>query len=499
MSTKHLKEAFVSNLSGTGITEISLGLIIASLCFLFRGLLLICFYTKHSINKSWRVSFLFDFIVLIVPLVLSCTVFSSYLYVVSVSIATLCMLVFHSIYRRTLTSSKTSLNDICQAFLNAQVENGPVPAVADFRIFLNVLTAISILAVDFPAFPRRYAKTETYGTGVMDMGVGGFIFGNALVSPEARIQVRGTGSTFSTVKKQVLSVWPLVVLGLGRLISVKAVDYHEHVSEYGVHWNFFFTLAAVRVMSSLLLILVPPQKSYIIAAMVISSYQILLELTDLMAFILHGSDGQGSRSGFLNANREGIFSVIGYLGIYMTGVQVGLHVLRRRRFVKEWLELTWILAILSSLFFLSTAVFQSYMEPVSRRMANFPFCTWIVGQSLAWVCLFLLCDLLLALAKYMTPGSNLPCTWNVCSATKAPIRKATTVKEEVPLCLIEAINRNQLLFFLLSNVLTGIVNMTIDTIHCSDCFSLFMLILYMCTNCFIIYMLHINNITIKFW
>ena len=40
---------------------------------------------------------------------------------------------------------------------------------------------------------------------------------------------------------------PLLVFGAGRLLAVKATDYHEHVSEYGVHWNFFFTLVIVKV------------------------------------------------------------------------------------------------------------------------------------------------------------------------------------------------------------------------------------------------------------
>lgn len=47
--------------------------------------------------------------------------------------------------------------------------------------------------------------------------------------------------------KCVMSSIPLVILGLGRLVTVKGVDYHEHVSEYGIHWNFFFTLTAVKV------------------------------------------------------------------------------------------------------------------------------------------------------------------------------------------------------------------------------------------------------------
>jgi len=51
----------------------------------------------------------------------------------------------------------------------------------------------------------------------------------------------------SRILKSLTSTAPLWLLGFGRLLSVKGTGYHEHVTEYGVHWNFFFTLAIVRV------------------------------------------------------------------------------------------------------------------------------------------------------------------------------------------------------------------------------------------------------------
>lgn len=50
-----------------------------------------------------------------------------------------------------------------------------------FRSVVLITTCIAILAVDFPAFPRRFAKTANYGRSIMDVGVASFIFCQALV------------------------------------------------------------------------------------------------------------------------------------------------------------------------------------------------------------------------------------------------------------------------------------------------------------------------------
>lgn len=42
----------------------------------------------------------------------------------------------------------------------------------------------------------------------------------------------------------------LLLLGVLRLLSTRGVDYQSHASEYGVHWNFFFTLGTLRLAVS---------------------------------------------------------------------------------------------------------------------------------------------------------------------------------------------------------------------------------------------------------
>ena len=106
---------------------------------------------------------------------------------------------------------------------------------------------LAILAVDFPVFPRRFAKTETYGVGLMDVGVGLFVTANGSISPEARSALSRDLQRQWYVRRNLKGTIPLFLLGFVRLLSTTGVDYHLHESEYGVHWNFFFTLAVIRV------------------------------------------------------------------------------------------------------------------------------------------------------------------------------------------------------------------------------------------------------------
>ncbi|NXL35007.1 PIGW protein, partial [Glaucidium brasilianum] len=506
MSQKQLKEAFVSNLNGTSLLEITLGLSLAPLCLLCRGLLLILYYLHNGKPlSSRRYGLLLDFLVLISPLLFSCTVLSPIIFFMPAIIAAFCAGIFFKIYSQRKHETRVPFRQIVKDFQKTYLDPGYIPAITVFRVYVNVLTSISILAVDFPQYPRRFAKAETYGTGVMDFGVGAFIFGNALVCPEVRQKSPVTQPKFSSLARQFVSVWPLVFLGIGRLLSVKSIEYHEHTSEYGVHWNFFFTLAFVRLAASLLLVIFPRNTSWIVAINLAVLYQLVLNTTSLKMFILHGSNGRDTRDGFLNANREGLLSLFGYLAIYMASVQVGLCLLQFRNSVKGWLKAVCFLLLTVLLLFVFLHMSQAHADPVSRRMANLSYCIWVLAHSLTFFIGFVVTDLTLVFTKLLVKGSSVPCCWD---AVKLPNTGTKPGTEGVPVgrggklppvCLISAINKNQLLFFLLANVMTGAVNILIDTIHSKAAFTLCILHLYMFFNCFIMYILHAKNIVLKFW
>ncbi|XP_072325580.1 phosphatidylinositol-glycan biosynthesis class W protein [Scyliorhinus torazame] len=508
MAQKEFKEAFISNLSGTTLAENLLGLILSALCVTCRGLILMYFVGPSGVS-SWKRLLLIDFIMLVASLVLSCTVLSDVLHWVVLVLAAVLVLSVVQMYNQKKRNSKQQLKEVIGSFLETSLDMNYIPFVTLFRVFVNIKTCISILAVDFPIFPRRYAKAETYGTGIMDFGVAAFVFANALVSPEARQRTKNIShSKFSFVIKQIIAVWPLVFLGFARLISIKAVDYHEHISEYGLHWNFFFTLAIVRILSSFLLILCPVRNSWILSASIAIGYQLLLESTNLKQFILHGSDGKGTRIGFINANREGLFSLLGYLAVYMAGVQTGVYIMKKRTLVIDWIKVQGFLLMSFLILWLLLHVCEALTEHVSRRMANLSFVLWTVGQSLFFLMIYMLADLVLVFVKVISGISNVPSSWNILLDSSQREKDETLLKNSpsrkvdkttTHFCLIEAVSRNQLLFFLQSNILTGLVNLTIDTVHSNSFVSLFVILLYMFCNCFIVYILHINDITLKFW
>jgi len=85
------------------------------------------------------------------------------------------------------------------------------------------------------------------------------------------------------------------------------------VSEYGVHWNFFITLAAVTIMAALLEAAaattrrsIPTAGFVIIGVAVVVAYEVALHVGQLQSFIF-----EAERDTLFQQNREGVCSLAG--------------------------------------------------------------------------------------------------------------------------------------------------------------------------------------------
>lgn len=162
MSQKQMKEAFVSNHNGTSVLEVTQGLCLPAFCILCRGLLIIL--SQHLCSShTWRTRFFIDFVFLIVPLVATLTILSSFVLLEHLAVIILGAGLFYQIYRRRTCWARMPVQKILDKFLKISLESEYVPAISCFRVINSAFTAIAILAVDFPLFPEDLPKLSSMG------------------------------------------------------------------------------------------------------------------------------------------------------------------------------------------------------------------------------------------------------------------------------------------------------------------------------------------------
>ena len=239
------------------------------------------------------------------------------------------------------------------------------PYLTCYRASMTLATAVAILAVDFPAFPRRFGKTETHGVGLMDVGAGSFMFANALVS--RRRGGRAAKDFFADIgpvraARVARRIGPLVALAALRAWSTGAAGTHVPVNEYGKHWNFFATLAAVMIVVDMAPVprARPPSSAARSSprtsgasrpsACGASSPARSTWWSSAPRSARPGGRGSGEREPFAHEtlgewlladarsetfasqNKEGLFSVPGYVALYFLGVGLGV-------WFEKWLAL----------------------------------------------------------------------------------------------------------------------------------------------------------------
>ncbi|KAI9682325.1 MAG: Glucosaminyl phosphatidylinositol (GlcN-PI) nositol acylation protein [Caeruleum heppii] len=518
-SYKALKEDFVSNLAGGDISEINFVTAVAPVAVLLWSLLQsrLSFFTPYT-----PLAFIIDFLLNVGAILLVTTLYASAPLLLSILLLSPAALLYLlppslSLQKKPQVPPPRTVSavgpDSHGSGTAPEYDQLPrKPFITNYRGGMMVITCLAILAVDFRVFPRRFAKVENWGTSLMDLGVGSFVFSAGLVAARPILKERLQNFRTPLTKRLFLSLknsLPLFVLGLVRLYSVKGLDYAEHVSEYGVHWNFFFTLALLPPFTALCHTAFSVIPSYALLSFLLGSiYQILLESTDLKAYVL-----LAPRTSLLSKNREGVFSFFGYLSIFLAGQATGVHILPRdavsvegtsaeeKQRTSSWrskLTATFkanravcLLVLWSGIW---TALYQVTSSPiyglsysVSRRLANLPYVLWINAFNVTQILSFYLVErVAFPVGRRQTPNRS---PASVTSEKERHARRSSKV--------LASFNRNALAIFLLANLLTGGVNLTIPTLMVGRTTAMAILASYSLVLASVAMTLDVYNIDIK--
>ncbi|XP_061387327.1 uncharacterized protein LOC133322346 [Musca vetustissima] len=403
--------------------------------------------------SSFMKVFILEFLVISLPAVVSVNILNSYVeYILAIAIMALIAIVWRS---------------KCMERASERVfEFGRRPIIFTLlRATISLLTALCILAIDFESFPKKFRKTRRYGAGLMDVGIGLFVFSMALVSPKAKRLV--------DLRKMLVPIACMLILGLARTIVITTIDYHQDEHEYGVHLNAFFTLGLTKLFATGLGFMASSDKHLLpmgIAILII--HEITLQC-GISSFVLNPDL---ERTNFLTANREGLCSLPGFIALYLLSQYIGQwikskDVLNFQEIKQKLIHLTvagvalWLIVINSTM-----------VIGIARVTCNFGYVTWMLAIAVTMCALYLfvfdiVLDTLLPvngepIMEMRQPSEKVALTSNVGGWSKIPT-------------LIEAINYNGLIYFLLGNVLTGAVNIFLKTDERTDTESVIILMGYM--------------------
>lgn len=318
---------------------------------------------------------------------------------------------------------------------NKSTEQYQHGALTIHRSIVMYLTFVAILAVDFPVFPRRFVKTETGGYSLMDVGAASFTLVAGLSSPRARV------GRSRSLMKEVKRIAPLLLMGSLRLLTHQELEYPEHHSEYGTHWNFFYTLAGLGPLTAAL-----PGPTWFVPTIIIIAYQYCLSNMALQNLIVDAPrkcDQQGSFvCDLFMANREGVLGCIGYVSLYLISEWIGSKVLWNRSATTDpVLQLAYVSG--AAVFLWRIVVAMGI--PVSRRSTNLGFVLWSLVV-------------------------NLPLSTCILFIYKR--------HQRVPF-LANLVNRHGLACFIVANLLTGLVNLSINTLQINDLTAVGILLAYL--------------------
>jgi len=122
----------------------------------------------------------------------------------------------------------------------------------------------------------------------------------------------------SLLKELIQSITSNLGICLGasvRFFLLTGIDYHDHVTEWGTHWNFFVTIACLNIIS---VFIRSSKYAMILGFTIMITTELLQQHHDAATYIWHAP-----RYDMISANREGIVSLSGYLSFQLIGMGIG--------------------------------------------------------------------------------------------------------------------------------------------------------------------------------
>lgn len=416
---KNYHESFMENNHGSTATHTFFCIFFTVQCSIYSSL---------RSQKNENMQYIYEYIFIVLPLILAHTILSSHIYFLNIIIFILILYEFCTKFQKLEISKTLKLPNQFPKHLNS---------ITCLRGLTYLITVCCILAVDFKAFPRYLAKTETYGFSLMDTGVGLFVLMSGLVHKDL-----SKNNLSVIVKSNTKFISILFFLGVTRYISVKQLNYHEHVTEYGVHWNFFFTLAFCKSLSTLFLLFW--NRPLPISIITILVHELLL-YKGLGEWVFSNS----ARTDLVSANREGISSCLGYVSLYLFAVSVK-NELNNKSVCRNMILIK---LVLGSIFLWSLLFIVNSYFPISRTLANSAYCLYLKAVFVNIMTVMYFIEIL---SQDREKG----------------------LRFDVPKIIL-AVNSNGLIYFLAANLLTGFVNLSIRTLFVPNAVAFIILNVYM--------------------
>uniref|UniRef100_A0AC35GZ12 Phosphatidylinositol-glycan biosynthesis class W protein n=1 Tax=Panagrolaimus sp. PS1159 TaxID=55785 RepID=A0AC35GZ12_9BILA len=225
------------------------------------------------------------------------------------------------------------------------------------------------------------------------------------------------------------NVWPERFVGILKEFLLYFLNYKHSLIEYGEHWNFFFTLAFLKLFTMIF----PYPKSVKVGLALGLFYQMWL-CYGLEKWILRFDRNSWNP---IDANREGIFSLFGYIFEYSVTLVIARFIDEVDGIFNPSIQSGILCLVSGALCFLTQLLAMSIFGEPCRKIANIPYVFAMLSTKILQVGCF----------QFMHVRDS----------------ERSKKQESKMLNLIEGISSNCLWYFLIANLGVLFINLMINT------------------------------------